>query len=188
MKLFFDFLPLILFYASYQLFGIWVATGVIIATTVIQVGYLLVRGQKVSNILWVTLVVAVVAGGATLILQDERFIKWKPTLVYAAMALALLFTQYVLKKNPMKALLGSELALPDEAWAKMMWTCAIAFAAMSMLNMFVAFNYSTDVWANFRFFGGIGVSLLLFVVFALQVMKYLPEDAVKPPSEDANKK
>jgi intracellular septation protein len=188
MKFLFDLLPVILFFAAFKLYDIWIATGVAIGATVLQVAWLLARRKKVDTMLWVSLAIVVIAGGATLFLGDERFIKWKPTLLYGCMALALLFTQHVLGKNPMKALMGGQISMPDEAWLKLTWSWAVFFVFMAALNLVVAFNFPTDTWVNFKLFGGMGLLIAFAVAQSFWLAKYMPDELPKPAAEDANKK
>jgi len=179
MKFLFDLLPVILFFAAFKLYDIWIATGVAIGATVLQVAWLLARGKKVDTMLWVSLTIVVVAGGATLLLGDERFIKWKPTLLYGCMAAALLITRYVLGKNPMKALMGSQITLPEEAWVKLMWSWAAFFVFMAVVNLLVAFNFPTETWVNFKLFGGMGLLIVFAIAQSFWLAKYMPEEAVE---------
>jgi intracellular septation protein len=188
MKFLFDLLPVILFFAAFKLYDIWVATGVAIGATVLQVAYLLARGKKVDTMLWISLAIVVIAGGATLLFADERFIKWKPTLLYGCMALALLVTQYVVGKNPMKALMGSQITMPDEAWVKLTWSWAAFFVFMAALNLIVAFNFPTETWVNFKLFGGMGLLIVFAIAQSFWLAKYMPEETAAPAGEDTNKK
>ena len=82
MKFLFDLLPVVLFFVAFKLADIYVATAVAIATSVLQVAWLTLRRRRVPIMLWASLAIIAVFGGATLLLQDETFIKWKPTVLY----------------------------------------------------------------------------------------------------------
>src|SRR4249920_1525933 len=115
MKFLFDLFPVILFFVAYKFAGIYVATSVAIAASVVQVAWLKLRRKKVDPMLWASLAIIVVFGGATLALQYEMFIKWKPTILYwllsATLAGSLLF-----RKNLTRTVLSKELQLPDVIW------------------------------------------------------------------------
>ncbi len=82
MKLLFDFFPVIVFFVAFKAADIFVATALAIAVTVAQIGWALLRKRKVAPMQWASLAIIVVFGGATLILRDETFIKWKPSVLY----------------------------------------------------------------------------------------------------------
>lgn len=152
MKLLIDFLPILLFFVANKFHGIYVATGVLMAATLVQMAYLRWRGE-LQTIHKVTLALVLVFGALTLALHDDRFIKWKPTVLYTAMALALLLAQTVWKKNVLQLLLGSQLTLPAPVWAKLSigWVAYCVF--MATLNGYVAATYSTDAWVAFKLWG-----------------------------------
>ncbi len=125
--------------------------------------------------LWVSLVVITVFGGMTLILQDETFIKWKPTVLYWAFAAALLGGTLFLKKNLMRALLAEQVDLPEPAWSRLNWSWIGFFVFMGIVNLFVAFNFSTDAWVNFKLFGATGLMLVFVVAQGLLLQKYTEE-------------
>ena len=185
MKFLFDLLPVIAFFVAFKYWGIFTATAVAIVTTVLEVAYLKIRGRKVDTMLWVSLGIIVVLGGATLLLHDETFIKWKPTVLYWAFAATLAIALLAFRKNLIRALLEPQnLALPDAAWNKLNWAWAAFFVAMGFLNLYVAFNYATDTWVNFKLFGGTGL-LMAFVVlqapFLARHMQHKDEPAAEPP-------
>jgi intracellular septation protein len=164
MKFLFDFLPVLLFFVAFKFWGIFTATAVAIVTTALEVGYLKLRGRKVDTMLWISLAIIVVFGGATLVLHDETFIKWKPTVLYWLFALVLAGAAMVFRRNLIRALLEPQnLLLPEAAWAKLNWAWSAFFAVMGVLNLYVAYNYPTDTWVNFKLFGGTGL-LMLFVI------------------------
>src|SRR6266404_250227 len=137
MKFLFDLLPVVLFFAAFKAWDIYVATAVAIAATFVQVGWLKLTGRRVEPMLWASLGIIAVFGGATLLLQDETFIKWKPTVLY--------------------------------------WSWIGFFAFMGAANLYVAYNYSTDLWVNFKLFGGMGLMLVFVVVQALFLARYVEE-------------
>src|ERR1700704_4500155 len=112
MKFLFDFLPVILFFVAYQVAGIYVATAVAIGASILQIAWLLARRRKVGNMQWVSLAIIVLFGGATLLLHDETFIKWKPTVLYWLFGLVLLVGRLGFRRNLIGALLP-DLVLPE---------------------------------------------------------------------------
>ena len=122
MKFLFDLFPVILFFVAFKFAGIYAATGVAIAATFAQVGWLKLRRKKVDKMMWVSLGIIVVFGGATLLLHDETFIKWKPTVLYWAFALALGGTQLVAGKNLIRSMLGEQMQLPEPVWTRLNWS------------------------------------------------------------------
>lgn len=179
MKLLLDFFPIILFFVAFKLGGIYVATGVAIVATVAQIAWLRYSTGKVEPMQWVSLGVIVVFGGATILAHDETFIKWKPTVLYWLMGGALAAGQLFFRKNLMKSLMGAQLEMPDAAWRAMNWSWVAFFAVMGVLNLWVAFNYDTDTWVNFKLFGGIGLMLLFTLGQGLYLSRYLPDDAAE---------
>ncbi len=174
MKFLFDLFPVILFFVAFKLYDIYVATAVAIAATFVQVGWLKLRGRRVDPMLWASLGIIVVFGGATLLLHDETFIKWKPTILYWLFA-ATLAGALAFKRNLIRSLLGEQLQLPDHAWGKLNWSWAAFFAFMGAANLFVAYTFSTDAWVNFKLFGGIGLMLLFVLVQGLFLARYVEE-------------
>ena len=177
MKFLFDLFPVILFFIAFKLAGIYVATGVAMAATFAQIGWLKLRRRKVDTIMWVTLGIIVVFGGATLLLQDETFIKWKPTVLYWAFAAALTGAPLVAGKNLIRAVLGEQMQLPDPVWTRLNWAWAAFFAVMGVANLYVAFNYSTDTWVSFKLFGSTGLMLVFVIAQALYLSRHLQEKA-----------
>ncbi len=175
MKFLFDLFPVILFFAAFKAFDIYVATGVAIAATFAQIGWLLARGRKVDAMLWVSLAIIVLFGGATLLLHDETFIKWKPTVLYWLFAATLAGGTLFMKKNLIRSLLAEQMELPDAAWNKMNWSWIGFFVFMGIANLVVAFNFSTDTWVNFKLFGGLGLTLLFALLQGLVLSRYFEE-------------
>ena len=175
MKFLFDIFPVVLFFIAFKLSDIYVATGVAIAATCLQVAWLWLRGRKVENMVWVSLAVIVVFGGATLLLQDETFIKWKPTVLYWLFGTALTVAALGFKKNLIRSMMEAQVTLPDPVWNRLLASWIAFFAAMGVINLFVAYNFSTDAWVNFKLFGGIGLMLVFVVLQALMLSRYIEE-------------
>ena len=175
MKLLIDFFPIALFFAVFKLWGIYPATAVAIVATIVQIAYLRFKLGKVEPMQWVSLGVIVLFGGATLLAQDENFIKWQPTVLYWLMGAALLVGQLLLRKNLIKSLMGGQVQLPDHAWNTLNWAWSGFFAAMGGLNLWIAYHFDTDTWVNFKMFGGLGLMLLFILVQAVYMSRFMQE-------------
>ncbi len=183
MKQLIEFFPLILFFAVYYAWGIYPATAAAIIGSLAVVGWGWRRSRKLETVPLVTLVVAAVMGGLTLALQDDVFIKWKPTLVHWALAAALLATQWFGRATALEKILGGQLRLPRRIWRRVNLAWALFFAAAGALNLYVAFYYGaglseqtrTDHWVNFKVFGLTGLSLLFVIVQMALVARHLQE-------------
>ncbi len=177
MKLLVDFFPILLFFIVFKTMGIYAATAVAIVATVGQIAWLRWRNGRVEPMQWLSLGVIVVFGGATLVAQDETFIKWKPTVLYWLMSGGLLVAEYVFKRNGIRALMGSQLELPDRAWRQLLHAWAGFFAVMGVINLWVASHFDTDTWVNFKLFGGLGLMVLFVLGQAIYLSKHMKQDA-----------
>lgn len=175
MKLLLDFFPILLFFAAFKVWGIYVATGVAIVATIGQIAWLKYSSGKVEPMQWLSLGIIVVFGGATILAHDETFIKWKPTVLYWLMGGALAVGMLVFRKNLLKTLMGAQLDLPEPAWRAMSWSWIAFFAVMGVLNLWVAFNFDTNTWVNFKLFGGLGLMALFVVGQALYLGRYVKD-------------
>lgn len=200
MKFLFDLFPVILFFVSYQIAGwqqdaaselantwlgggiatqqapILIATAVAIIATFAQIGWLLVRGRKVDTMLWMSLVLIVVFGGATLLFHDATFIKWKPTILYWLFSTSLLVSSVVFGKNLIRALMEPQIKLPDEIWSRLNVAWIGFFTVMGFLNLYVAFEYPEATWVKFKLFGGMGLMFAFVVAQSMFLGKYIEED------------
>ncbi len=175
MKILIDFFPILLFFGAYKAYDIYVGTAVLMAATVLQMGLVYLIDRKLQMMHKVTLVLILVFGTLTLVLHDERFIKWKPTVLYGATALALALAVWVYKKNFLKLMLGSQLSLPDPVWMRLnqVWVAYSAF--MAILNGYVAAYYSTEAWVNFKIWGYV-FPLAFIIGQGIYIARYLRTD------------
>jgi len=212
MKLLLDFLPIILFFGTFKFaeghkdwaadfatrhFGsivsggqvsaaqapVLLATVVVIVATVAQVVLLKARGRKIDLMLWVSLVLVVVMGGATIWFQSETFIKWKPSALYWIMGLALWLSPLLTGKNLLKVLLGEQLQLPAKAWHRLNFAWIAYFGLMGILNIWVAYTFSLDTWVNFKLFGSIGLTIVFTLAQGLFLARYLEEPTAPQAKE-----
>ena len=177
MKFLFDLFPVILFFIAFKVGDIFIATGVTIAATFAQIGWLLLRKKKIDVMFWVSLGIVVVAGGLTLLLHDETFIKWKPTVLYWAFAIGLGGSSLLFGKNLIRSVLEGQVKLPDPVWENLnlAWIGFFIFMGCANLAVAFAFNLSTDTWVNFKLFGGMGLMLLFALAQGLVLSKYSEE-------------
>ena len=175
MRLLIDFFPIALFFVGYKLHDIYVATAVLMAATVVQTAIIYGIDRRLRTLQKVTLVLILVFGTLTLLLQDERFIKWKPTVMYAGMAIVLAAALWVWKKNFLQMLLGSQLQLPDRVWGRLTVAWVLYFVFMSAINAYVAAFFSTDAWVDFKLWGYI-FPVMFLVGQGLYVARHLKSD------------
>ena len=213
MKLLLDFLPILLFFGTYKYaeahkdwaaafatehFGFIVSGGmvgekeapvllstlVVIVATALQVAWLKTRGKKVDTMLWVSLGLIVVLGGATVWFHNETFIKWKPSVLYWVMALALWASANLFGKDIVRKMIGDQLKLPDPIWKRLTLLWCAFFAVMGVINILVAYNFSTDSWVNYKLFGGTGLMIVFMIGQGLYVSRHLEDDGsdTTPPA------
>ncbi|MDR0737426.1 MAG: septation protein A [Zoogloeaceae bacterium] len=202
MKFLFDLFPIILFFVTFHLARqypdmstewagrflgevnpaqapILLATMVVILTTLAQIVYVLLRRGKVEKMLLLSFALVTAFGGLTLILQNDTFIKWKPTVLYwiiaASMSVAVLY-----KRNAMRLMLADKIELPETIWLQLNFAWIGFFVFMGALNLFVAYRYPTEIWVNFKLFGGMGLLLLFALAQGICLSRYIKEDDAKP--------
>jgi intracellular septation protein len=175
MKLLFDFFPILLFFAAFKVYGIYAATLAAIVATVGQIAWLKLRGRRIEPMQWASLVIIVVFGGLTLAFQDETFIKWKPTVLYGLFAAALLLAPRFLGRNPLRAMMGAQLSLPEPVWQRLTLAWAGFFVAMGVLNLVVAYSFPLDVWVDFKVFGTLALTLLFVIAQALWIGRHVQD-------------
>ena len=173
MQLLADYFPLLLFFVAFKWQGIYVATAVAIAASVVQLLYFGWR-RKISAVHWLSFAIIAIFGGATLLLQDETFIKWKPTVLYWLFAAILAVGRLGFRRNLIATLL-KDLALPDPVWARVTWVWVGFLLGMGGANLYVATHYSTAAWVNFKVWGAMGLFFLLAVATVASVARHLPE-------------
>ena len=183
MRILIDFFPIALFVAAYKLHDIYTATAVLMVATLVQTGIIYAVDRKLQTMQKVTLVLVVVFGALTLALHDERFIKWKPTVLYASMAIVLAVALWGWGKNFLQMLLGSQLSLPDAVWARLTVIWVVYFLFMAAINGYVAALYSTEDWVNFKLWG-YAFPLIFIVGQGFYISRHIRDDGPsEPPSE-----
>jgi intracellular septation protein len=175
MKILIDFFPILLFFGAYKLYGIYVGTAVLMAATAAQMALLYAIDRRLSALHKATFLLIFLFGALTLALQDERFIKWKPTVLYGAMSIALAVAVWVMKKNFLQILLGSQVALPARIWHRLNVAWIIYFAFMSALNAYVVVNFSTEAWVDFKLWG-YAIPFVFLAAQGFYVMPHIKND------------
>ncbi|MGR8934434.1 MAG: septation protein A [Gammaproteobacteria bacterium] len=175
MKLLFDFFPIILFFAAFKIYGIFVATAVAIAATLVQVTYSWIKHRKVDTMQWITLFLIVVMGGLTLYFQDEQFIKWKPTVINWLFGTAFLGSQFIGRKPFVERMMSANMQLPAPVWKRLNLSWALFFFSLGLANLFVIYHFDTETWVNFKLFGMLGLTLAFVILQAVFLSKYIPE-------------
>jgi intracellular septation protein len=189
MKQLLEFIPIALFFITYQLKGesitvgsweytfdgMFSATAVLMIATVLQVvtTYALTREFE-KRLMWLLLAV-MVFGGATLVFRNQMFIQWKPTIFNWALAVAFGGSQFIGDKNLMQRTLGSQIHLPRAVWTKLNLLWVSNFAIVGGLNLVVAYGYSEDTWVSYKLYSAIGFTLLLTILTALLISPHLKD-------------
>lgn len=205
MKLLLDFLPIILFFGTFKFAEgrkdwaaqfasehlgfvvsggvvgpdeapVLLATVVVILATLAQVAILMARGRKIDLMLWISLGLVTVLGGATIWFHNETFIKWKPSVLYWVMGLTFWVSHALFRKNLLQVLIGAELQLHGRVWQRLNFAWIAFFAFMGLANLYVAYSFSTDAWVNFKLFGGIGLMLAFTVAQGIYISRHLKDD------------
>jgi intracellular septation protein len=199
MKILFDLFPVILFFGVFKFAGshpdstqamasaigyaadpqhlpVLFATATAILATMAQIVWVKLRHGKVDTMLWVSFGIIAVFGGATLLLHDEAFIKMKPTALYWLFSAILLFSRVLFRKNLIRSMLQEKLTLPDPVWNNVNLAWSAFFAMLGMVNLYVAYNYPTETWVNFKLFGATGMMFAFIMLHALILAKYMPPE------------
>jgi len=209
MKQLFDFFPILLFFIVYKFyldippefilsinellpfmelepgnnkFAIYMATLTAIVATIIQVLLTALISKKVEKMHIITLILLLVFGGATLILKDPVFIKWKPTAINWLFAAVFLGSQFIGKKPLVERMMGHALEIEDQSvWTRLniAWICFFIFSGIA--NLFVAFNFSEDIWVDFKLFGLMGLTLIFVIGQAFYLARFMPTDERASP-------
>ncbi|MGE5242506.1 MAG: septation protein A [Bacteroidota bacterium] len=190
MKFLYDLFPLLLFFAAFKLYDIYVATAVAIVASFVQVGFFWLKHRRFETMHLVTLAVIVVFGGLTLALHNDVFIKWKPTLVYWILAALVLASQWFGRITLIERMMSAQVALPPPVWKRLNLSWGLFFAALGAANLYVAFYYGLDldaetrrnIWVNFKVFGLFGLTLVFAIAQAVFMAKHIQE---KPAEENS---
>ena len=198
MKQLLEFIPLVLFFGAYQMdgstlsWGQWQHTfdGIFSATAVLMISSVLVwlvscvisrRNDK--RLMWITIAV-LVFGAATLILRDQRFIQWKPTVFNWVLALIFMGSQFIGQRTMLERILGSQIALPQRVWMQVNTAWVANFVVVGVLNLVVAFRFEEAFWVAYKLYSSIGFTLLLMLVTVLFIAPHLKGDEAADQTGD----
>ncbi|WP_456415540.1 septation protein A [Thiolapillus sp.] len=173
MKLLTDFLPVIIFFVAYKVWGMYVATGAFIAASLVQMAWTYRLHGKVETLQWVTLGLVLVFGGLTLALQDPLFIKWKPTIVNWLFAAAFLGSGLFMQRSLLQRMMGHAIYLPQSIWARLNLAWILFFISAGLLNLYVAYNFSESAWVDFKLFGMLGMTLVFILLQGLYLARHM---------------
>lgn len=181
MKFLFDFFPIALFFITFKFYddpqeGVLAATAVAIVATILQVFMFWLKNKRVEKMHIITLVLITVLGGATLILKDPVFIKWKPTAVNWMFAIAFFGSQFIGDKPFVKRMMAHAVDLPEAVWMKLNIAWVVFFTAMGFANLYVAFNFDLSTWVDFKTYGMLGLTVLFVILQAIFLAKHMPEN------------
>ena len=191
MKQIFELIPLILFFIafkmdgetysllnfSYTFDGIYSATAILMAATAIQVVLTrIITGKVEKQLLWLFGII-VVAGSATLILRNDIFIMWKPTVFNWGLALVLLAGMLLGKKSLLEKMLGQQIELPATAWLRLNQLWIANFSIVGGLNLYVAYNFSQAAWVNYKLYSSIGFTVVLMIITMIIVVPHIKDKA-----------
>jgi intracellular septation protein len=169
MQLLFDFFPLLVFFAAYVAYDLYVATAAIIVAIGLQIAYQWLRRRQVNKMLLISGALVAVFGGITLALRDPLFIQWKVTVVNWLFAAAFLGSQLFGSKTFTERIMGHAVELEPSFWRQLNTLWVVNFAAIGALNLYVMYNYDEQTWVYFKTWGMIGLSLLMAVGQAIWI-------------------
>ncbi len=205
MKQLFDFFPILLFFIVYKFYldlpeawilsvngllpfmalepgearhAIYLATLTAILATVVQVALVALIKRKVEKMLLVTLLLLLVFGGATLFLKDPVFIKWKPTAINWLFAVVFLGSHFIGDKPLVQRMMGHALEIADRSvWARLNLAWILFFVLSGVANLVVAFNFSEEIWVDFKLFGLLGLTLIFVIGQAFWLARFIPPES-----------
>jgi intracellular septation protein len=173
MKLLFDFFPIVLFFIAYKFFGIYTATTVAMIASLSQVAFYRFKFQHYEKIHLISLAIIMILGGATLFFHNPWFIKWKPTGIYWLSALVFFSSSYIGSKPLIQKMMEANVILPEKIWHRLNRAWALFFVLMGAVNIYVAYHFNTDIWVNFKLFGGVGFTLLFVLIQAVYLTRHM---------------
>ena len=176
MKFLYDYFPIICFFVTYQIYGIYVATAVTMGASVVQVGAFWLKHRRFETLHVIILAFVILLGGATLLLHKQIFIQWKPSIVYWIFTIMLVGSQYFAKQPALQRMLGDKIKLPDRIWARLNMMWAVFFFLLGFINLYVVYHYNTSTWVNFKLFGTLGLTLVFVIIQAIYMSRYMEAD------------
>jgi intracellular septation protein len=174
MKFLTDLFPVILFFIAYQAYDIYIATWVLMGAVVVQLALLKLMHKPIEKMHWVTLVLVVAFGGLTLGLRDPVFIMWKPTVINWALGAVFLLSEYFMQRSLVRRMLDQIGEFSTQVVRNLSHAWGLFFIFLGVLNLYVAYNFSEEIWVNFKLFGLMGLSLLFIIGQSLYLARYMP--------------
>jgi intracellular septation protein len=166
-----EFAPVIAFFVAYKIGGMYTATTVLMVAMALLLAIDFIRGRKIPTMHALSAVLVFAFGTATLLLHDQRFIQWKPTVFFWLVSIAFLLSNWIGKQTLVQRLLSAAFesahAVPANLWRRLNWLWVVFYAALGGLNLFVAYHASESTWVNFKLFG---LTIATFVFLALQLL------------------
>jgi intracellular septation protein len=175
MKILFEFFPILLFFLAYKFGDIYIATGVAIAASIVQVIASRIKSKKFEKMHLITLATITILGGATIYLRNEMFIKWKPTILYWVMALVFFGSQFIGKQTIIERMMQKQVNLSRNIWLNLNFSWVFFFLSMGTINLYVVYNYSTDTWVTFKLVGTLALTLTFIVIQGIYISKHFKE-------------
>jgi len=186
MKLLVDFFPVVVFFVVYKAYDIYAATYAIVVAMCLSICFQWFRHKSIDKMQWVTLILVVVLGGATVLFKNPVFIKWKPTVVNWLFAGAFLLTPLFSHQSLLRTILPNDIVLPKFVWQRLNFMWIVFFMVMGGVNLYVAYSFSEDFWVNFKVFGMLGLTFLFILLQGFYLYRYMPQDGVgsiSPPKD-----
>jgi len=169
MQVLFDVLPVIVFFVVYRFSGIYAATAAIMATMTVQIAYQWFRHGKVNQMFLASGIVVAILGAITLALRNPLFIQWKPTIASWLFAAAFLGSRFVGDQTLVERIMGQAVQLQPAFWRQLNWVWVATFAVLGVVNLYVVYHFSEQIWVDFKLFGITGITVLVAVGQALWI-------------------
>ena len=176
MKILSDLLPILLFFIFYRMYDIYVATGILMATMVLQLVLMKLLGRPIEKTHWITLGLVLAFGGLTLGLHNPEFIMWKPTVINWLFAAALLLSEWFMARGIMRRMLGAVADFPVPVIIRLNYAWALFLTGAGFLNLYVAYNYPESTWVDFKLFGLTGLSILFIIGQGFYLSRHMPAE------------
>lgn len=185
MKVLVDLFPVVLFFAGYYLpedrsLGIYYATAAAIIGSFLQMSVSWLLHRHVERLYLITFALLLILGTATLVLRDNRFIMWKPTVVNWLFALGFLASQFIGKRNVVERMMGANIGLTPPMWARLNLSWVFFFAGIGALNLYVAFNFAEETWVQFKLFGMLALTLLFTLGTGVYIARHMTDPEENP--------
>jgi intracellular septation protein len=171
MKFLFDLFPVVLFFIFYKIYDIFIATGILMAATYLQIILLYLFKKKIEKVIIFTAIIVTIFGSMTIFFQNNVFIMWKPSIIYWAFGLIILFADKFYNRNLIEMSLGSQVKLKEKYWQHLSWSTVLFFIFLGFLNIYVAQNFNEDTWVNFKLFGMTALLFIYIILITLYISK-----------------